>query len=482
MSKLTARERLLVLFDEGSFVENDVYMTQRNLGENAVPGDGVVTGYGTIDGRLVFAFAQDSSVQGGAWGEIHGEKISRMQTRALKDGAPIIGIFDSTGVRIPEGAAGLSGLGKALRNVTLASGVIPQIAIVMGPCVGGAAYLPPLMDYTIMVDQQSHMFMSGPQVVKAVSGKDVSLEELGGAETHSTVSGCAHYAAANEEDALAHAREVLSYLPSHNLEGAPVIFSEDDVNRQLVEWSEIIPENSEAPYDMYDFIRLLVDNDSDYLDVMAGFAPNIITCLVRLEGHVVGVIANQPQYLGGYLDSDACSKAARFIRTCDMFNIPILTLVDVPGFAPDASQERGGLIRQGSKMVYAYAEATVPKLTLILRKAYGSAYTCMASKDMGADIVLAWSGAQVSVMAPQSAAVILYRDEIAAAADPAAAREEFASAYAANYADAIRAAEMGYVDDLIDPAATRQRVIRCFDTMASKRDSLPAKKHGNIPL
>lgn len=483
--KLTARERIALLFDEGSFVEIDTFVHHRsnnfNMGETEAPGDGVVTGYGTVDGRLVYAFAQDFTVLGGSLGEYHAEKIVKVQNMALKMGAPIVGLNDSGGARIQEGVNSLSGFGKIFYNNTIASGVIPQISVIMGPCAGGAVYSPAIMDFVFMVDKTSQMFITGPQVIKTVTGEDISPEELGGAMAHNAKSGVAHFIGKDDTDTLNMVRDLLSYLPSNNLETAPVYASNDDINKLLPELNEIIPENPNRAYDMYDIIKSIADNNV-YYDVMPHFAKNIITCFVRMDGQTVGVIASQPRVAAGCLDIDASDKAARFVRRCDAFNIPLLTIVDVPGFLPGTGQEHGGIIRHGAKLLYAYSEATVPKVTMIVRKAYGGAYIAMCNKELGADMVMAWPSAQIAVMGAEGAANIVFRRDINEADDPVAKRQEKIAEYEEQFSNPYRAAEMGYVDDVIEPATSRQRIISALDMLSSKRESLPAKKHGNIPL
>lgn len=483
--KLTARERLNLLFDEGSFVELDAFVSHRctnfDMANTVAPGDGVVTGYGTVDGRLVFAYAQDFTVLGGSLGEYHAEKIVKVQDNALKMGAPIVGLNDSGGARIQEGVNALSGFGKIFYRNTISSGVIPQISAIMGPCAGGAVYSPAITDFVYMVDKTSQMFITGPQVIKTVTGEDVSAEKLGGAMTHNTVSGVAHFIAANDEECIAQIRELLSYLPSNNMETAPAYETDDDINRLIPEFEDLIPENPNKPYDIYDIIAKIADN-GQYYDVQPHFAKNIVTCFIRIDGQTIGVIANQPKFLAGCLDINASDKAARFIRRCDAFNIPILSIVDVPGFLPGTDQEYGGIIRHGAKMLYAYSEATVPKVTLIVRKAYGGAYIGMCNKELGADMVFAWPSAEIAVMGPEGAANIVFKNEIKDAQDPAAKRQEKIQEYKDQFANPYKAAEMGYVDDVIDPVTTRQRLASAFDMLASKRLSLPAKKHGNIPL
>ena len=483
--KLTARERLDLLFDKGSFVEIDVFVSHRcnnfDMAGKHAPGDGVVTGYGTVDDRLVFAFAQDFTVLGGSLGEYHAEKIVKVQGMALKMGAPIVGLNDSGGARIQEGVNALSGFAKIFYNNTISSGVIPQISVIMGPCAGGAVYSPAITDFIFMVDKTSQMFITGPQVIKTVTGEDISAEKLGGAMTHNSISGVAHFIGKDDADTLAQVRDLLGYLPSNNLETAPVYAAGDDSNRLIPEFNDIIPENVNKAYDIYDIIKKLADNGVFY-DVMPHYAKNMVTCFIRLDGQTIGVIANQPKYLAGCLDINASDKAARFIRRCDAFNIPLLTIEDVPGFLPGTDQEYGGIIRHGAKILYAYCEATVPKITMILRKAYGGAYIGMCNKELGADLVLAWPSAQIAVMGAEGAANIVFKNDIKEAADPIAKRQEKVAEYEEKFNNPYRAAEMGYVDDIIEPATARQRIISGFDMLTSKRQSLPAKKHGNIPL
>jgi len=483
--KLTARERLDILFDKGSFVELDVFVSHRcnnfDMANTKAPGDGVVTGYGTVDGRLVYAYSQDFTVLGGSLGEFHAEKIVKVQNLALKTGAPIIGLNDSGGARIQEGVNALSGFGKIFRNNTISSGVIPQISVIMGPCAGGAVYSPAITDFVFMVDKTSKMFITGPQVIKTVTGEDVSAEQLGGAMTHNAISGNAHFMGKDDEDTLLKVRELLSYMPSNNLETAPLAPTSDDINRLIPELNDIIPENPNKAYDMYDIIKQLSDDNKIY-DVMPHYAKNIITCYIRIGGQTIGVIANQPKVSAGCLDINASDKAARFIRRCDAFNTPVLTIQDVPGFLPGTDQEYGGIIRHGAKMLYAYCEATVPKVTMVVRKGYGGAYIGMCNRELGADLVFAWPNAQIAVMGAAGAANIVFKDEIAAADDPIAKRQEKVAEYEEQFSNPYRAAEMGYVDDIIEPATTRQRLASAFDMLASKRESLPQKKHGNIPL
>ena len=485
--KLTARERLDILFDENSFVEIDAFVKHRctnfDMAGKDLPGDGVVTGYGQIEGRLVFAFAQDFTVSGGSLGEYHAEKIVKVQEMALRMGAPVVGLQDSGGARVEEGVAALSGFGKIFRNNTISSGVIPQISVIMGPCAGGAVYSPAITDFVFMVDKTSQMFITGPEVIKTVTGEAVTAEQLGGAMTHNTVSGVAHFIGNNDEETLLSVRELLSYMPSNNMETAPVYACGDDINRMIPELNEIIPDNPNKAYDMYDVIYKIADDGRIY-DVMPHYAKNIITCFIRMDGATVGVIANQPNFGAGCLDINASDKAARFIRRCDAFNIPLLTIEDVPGFLPGTDQEYGGIIRHGAKMLYAYCEATVPKITLILRKAYGGAYIGMCNKELGADMVMAWPSAQIAVMGASGAVNIIssVKREIRSADDPAQVRAEKIAEYEETFNNPYVAASLGYVDDIIEPASTRQRVISALDMLSTKRESLPAKKHGNIPL
>jgi len=483
--KLTARERINFLLDEGSFIEVDQFVEHRstNFGmeKTKAPGEGVVTGYGTVDGRLVFVYAQDFTVIGGSLGEMHAAKICKVQDMALKMGAPIVGFNDSGGARIQEGVDALSGYGKIFYRNTIASGVIPQISVIMGPCAGGAVYSPALTDFIFMVENTSMMFITGPQVIKTVTGEDVSQEELGGAMTHNKISGVAQFVDKSEEESIQKIKKLLSYLPSNNLEEAPISDLTDDMNRLDERLNEVIPDNPNKPYDMKEIISILGDN-GEFLEVQPYFAQNIITGFIRLNGKSVGIIANQPKILAGCLDINASDKAARFIRTCDAFNVPILNLVDVPGFLPGTGQEYGGIIRHGAKMLYAYSEATVPKVTLIIRKAYGGAYLAMCSKDLGADMVLAWPNAEIAVMGPEGAANIIFKKDIEKSEDPLATRAEKIKEYRDTVANPYIAASRGFVDDVIEPMTTRARIISSFDMLSSKRENLPAKKHGNIPL
>ena len=483
--KMTARERLEQLFDEGSFVETGLFVQHRctNFGmdKKSVPGEGVVTGYGTVDGRLVYAAAQDFTVIGGSLGEMHAAKIATAQESAMKVGAPMICINDSGGARIQEGVDALAGYGRIFYNNTMASGVIPQISVIMGPCAGGAVYSPALTDFIFMVEGTSQMFITGPQVIKAVTGEQVTAEALGGAMAHNKISGCAHFAAATESDCIAQIRQLLSYLPQNNTDPAPVYSCTDDLNRTDESLNDIVPDSPNKAYDMLQIIRSLAD-DGQVLECHKHFATNIITCFIRMGGRSVGVIANQPKALAGCLDINASDKASRFIRTCDSFNIPLLTLEDVPGFLPGSQQEHGGIIRHGAKMLYAYSEATVPKITVITRKAYGGAYIGMCSKHLGADMVLAWPGAEIAVMGADGACNIIFSKDIKNAEDPAAMRQEKIADYQKAMMNPYVAAARGYVDDVIVPADTRKHVISALFALEGKTVSRPKIKHGNMPL
>jgi propionyl-CoA carboxylase beta chain len=489
--KKTARERIELLLDEGSFVEMDKYARHRSVAfgqdKNRPYGDGVVTGYGTVDGRTVAIFAQDFTVFGGSLGEVFGEKICKVMDFAMKIGCPVVGLNDSGGARIQEGVVSLGLYGEIFRRNVHASGVIPQISLIMGPCAGGAVYSPAVTDFTVMVDQTSHMFITGPDVIKTVTGEDVGFEELGGARTHNTKSGVAHYMGADEDDAIDYVKALLSYLPSNNLEDAPVFGEEldldvNDVDRTL---DTLIPDSPNVPYDMHTVIEAVLD-DGEFLEVQPLFAPNMVVGFGRVEGRSVGIVANNPMQFAGTLDIDASEKAARFVRTCDAFNVPILTFVDVPGFLPGTDQEWDGIIRRGAKLIYAYAEATVPLVTVITRKAYGGAYDVMGSKHLGADINLAWPTAQIAVMGAQGAVNILYRKELAAAATEGRSVDEARATFIKEYEDALAnpyvAAERGYIDTVITPSNTRKNVSKALRALRTKRESLPPKKHGNIPL
>jgi propionyl-CoA carboxylase beta chain len=495
--KRTARERIDALMDEGSFIELDEHARHRstNFGLDADRpyGDGVVTGYGTVDGRRVCVFSQDFTVFGGSLGEVFGEKIVKVMDLALKTGCPLIGINDSGGARIQEGVVALGLYAEIFKRNTHASGVIPQISLIMGPCAGGAVYSPAITDFTVMVDQTSHMFITGPDVIKTVTGEDVSMEELGGARSHNSRSGNAHYMATDEDDAVEYVKQLLSFLPSNNLSEPPV-FEGDDTGSGAVaesiteadrELDGLIPDSPNQPYDIHEVISRVLD-DGEFLEVSELFAPNIVVGYGRVEGRSVGVVANQPTQFAGTLDIDASEKAARFVRTCDAFNIPVVTFVDVPGFLPGTDQEWNGIIRRGAKLLYAYAEATVPLVTVITRKAYGGAYDVMGSKHLGADVNLAWPTAQIAVMGAQGATNILYRRQLAEAAergdDVEAVRAGLQQEYEDTLCNPYVAAERGYVDSVIPPSYTRGYIARSLRMLRDKRDHLPAKKHGNIPL
>jgi propionyl-CoA carboxylase beta chain len=493
--RMTARERIEKLFDEGSFVELDELARHRStafgLEQRRPYGDGVVTGYGTVDGRQVCVFSQDFTVFGGSLGEVYGEKIVKVMDLALKTGCPVIGINEGAGARIQEGVVSLGLYGEIFRRNVHASGVIPQISLIMGSCAGGHVYSPAVTDFTIMVDGSSNMFITGPDVIKAVTGEDVTMEELGGARTHNTRSGNAHYMGTDEDDAIEYVRALLGFLPQNNLDESPAYLvpsgpadlEPTDLDREL---DTLIPDSPNQPYDMHAVITTVLDPDEDgvgdFLEVQPLFAPNIIVGFGRVEGRPVGVVANQPMQFAGTLDIDASEKAARFVRTCDAFNIPVLTFVDVPGFLPGTDQEYNGIIRRGAKLIYAYAEATVPLVTVITRKAYGGAYDVMGSKHLGADINLAWPTAQIAVMGAQGAVNILYRGELAEAEDPEARRATLVTEYEDTLANPYIAAERGYVDAVVTPHETRAEVVRALRLLRTKRAALPPKKHGNIPL
>lgn len=483
--KLTARERLNLLFDKNTFVEIDPFVKHRcvNFGmeKQELPGEGVVTGYGKIDGRLVYAYAQDFTVVGGSLGEMHAKKICKVQDLALKMGAPIVGLNDSGGARIQEGIDALAGYGEIFFRNTIGSGVIPQICAITGPCAGGAVYSPALMDFIFMVDKTSQMFITGPQVIKTVTGEVVTSEELGGATTHNSTSGVAHFISENDKDCIEQIRVLLSYLPSNNSEKPITYDCKDNPNRLTSVLDNIIPESSGKPYDMKDIIYEVVD-DNEFYEVQPLFGTNIITGFARLNGESIGIIASQPKVMAGCLDINASDKAARFIRTCDCFNIPLVSFVDVPGFLPGTSQEYGGIIRHGAKMLYAYSEATVPKITLIVRKAYGGAYIAMSSKHLGSDIVMAWPSAEIAVMGPDGAANIVFKHEIKESKDPNQTRQDKVKEYTDEFATPYKAAERGYIDDVIEPSMTRIRLADALDMLSSKREERPPKKHGNIPL
>ena len=483
--KLTARERLDLLLDPGSFVELDAFVMHRATGfdmdRHPFLGDGVVTGHGTIDGRLVFVFSQDFTVFGGSLSEAYAEKICKIMDLAMKVGAPVVGLNDSGGARIQEGVASLGGYADIfLRNV-LASGVVPQVSVIMGPCAGGAVYSPAMTDFTIMVQGTSYMFVTGPNVVKTVTHEEVDSEYLGGAATHTTISGVAHLAAADEATAMDHVRRILGHLPQNNLGEPPRLVSTDPPDRRDVELDHVVPDDPQKPYDMHEVIRHVAD-DGDFLEIQPGWAPNILIGFSRLAGRSVGIVAQQPAFLAGALDIDASIKAARFVRTCDCFNVPLVTFVDVPGFLPGVGQEHGGIIKHGAKLLYAYCEATVPKLTVITRKAYGGAYDVMSSKHIRGDMNFAWPTAEIAVMGAAGAVNIIFKDQIARATDPAAEQRRLVAEYEAEFNNPYVAAARGYIDDVIAPSETRPRLIRALEMLADKRDTNPRKKHGNIPL
>jgi propionyl-CoA carboxylase beta chain len=483
--KLTARERIELLLDKGSFTELDTLVTHQcydfEMDRQRVPGDGVVIGYGAIDGRQVYIFAQDFTVFGGSLSGAHAAKICKVMELALKMGAPIIGLNDSGGARIQEGVVSLAGYADIFLRNTLASGVVPQIAAVMGPCAGGAVYSPALMDFVFMVRHTSHMFVTGPDVIKTVLHEEVTFEELGGAMTHNAASGVAHFAAESEDECLASIRDLLSYLPQNNLEDPPRRETRDDPDRRDEALNGLVPDNPNKPYDIKELIRMVVD-DGDFFEVQEHFAQNIVVGFARLDGQSVGFVANQPAVLAGCLDIGSSIKAARFIRFCDAFNIPIITLEDVPGYLPGTAQELGGIIKHGAKLLYAYGEATVPKITVITRKAYGGAYCVMGSKHMRADINFAYPTAEIAVMGPEGAVNILYKRKIADEADPVAFREEKITEFRDMFANPYIAAERGYIDEVIEPQETRPKLIRALRSLRTKRETNPPKKHGNIPL
>jgi acetyl-CoA carboxylase carboxyltransferase component len=482
--KMTARERIDYLLDEGSFQELDMLARSRMPGlsdEQRPYTDGVVTGFGTVDGRRVCVFSQDPTVNGGSLGEVFGEKVHKVMDLAASIGVPMVGINDGGGARVQEGVVGLHFYGGIFRRNVASSGVVPQISVVLGSCAGGAVYSPAITDFVFMVQGTSHMFITGPDVVKTVTGEDVTLEELGGAMSHATKSGVATFVAPDEKACLDDVRYLLSYLPSNNLEEPPPTVSGDDPDRGTPELVDLMPPSPNQPYDMKKVIAAVVD-DGDYLEVHAHWAMSITCGFARLDGRVVGIVGNQPAVLAGVLDIDSSEKAARFVRTCDAFNIPLVTFVDVPGFMPGTDQEYGGIIRHGAKLLYAYCEATVPRIQVITRKAYGGAYVVMNSKSIGADLAYAWPSAELAVMGPQGAVEIVYRRDLAEASDPVARRAELVEEYTERYATPYIAAERGYVDDVISPADTRRVLVRSLAMLASKREELPRRKHGNVPL
>lgn len=483
--KLTARERIDLLFDKGSFTEINAFMRHRStelgMANRELPGDGVVTGYGTIDKRLVFCFSEDFTVMGGSLGEIHAQKISYIMDQARKVGTPLIGLNDSGGARIQEGVKSLKGYGDIFYRNTIASGVIPQITAILGPCAGGAVYSPAIGDFILMSKKSSLMFITGPQVIKAVTGEEVGPFDLGGAVPHSQKSGMAHLIGKNDEEVLALIRELLSYIPSNNLEDPPLVKTKDDPLRKTPSLYSIVPEDPNTPYDVRDVITEVID-DGMFFEIHPHFAMSIVVGFAHMMGKTVGIIANNPVHLAGVLDIDSADKAARFIRFCDAFNISILTFVDTPGYMPGVQQEHGGIIRHGAKLLYAYSEATVPLITVILRKAYGGAYIAMASKHLGADSVFALPTAEIAVMGPEGAANIIFKKEIEASDDPERTRKEKIEEYKEKFANPYRAAASGYVDDVIDPAILRIKLIHALKIYENKREPFPKKKHGNIPL
>jgi acetyl-CoA carboxylase carboxyltransferase component len=483
--KLTARERIERLLDPGTFREIDIFVAHRTVGfgieEQKILSDSVVTGWGQIDGRLVYVFSQDFTVFGGSLGEVHAEKVCKVMDLAMKNGAPVIGLNDSGGARIQEGVVSLAAYAYVfLRNV-LASGVVPQISAIMGPCAGGAVYSPAMTDFILMVKGTSFMHITGPDVIKAVTREEVTSEELGGAMVHNARSGVAHFAAEDEEDCFYQTRKLLSYLPQNNMEDPPFLPTSDPADRMDEALDSLVPDNPNKPYNIKDVIRRVVD-DGDFFEVQEHWAQNIIVGFARLGGFSVGIVAQQPMVLAGVLDIDSSTKAARFVRFCDCFNIPIVTLEDVPGFLPGVNQEHGGIIRNGAKLLYAYCEATVPKITIITRKAYGGAYDVMSSKHIRGDISYAWPSAEIAVMGPEGAVNIIFRKQISEAADPEAERERLVQEYRDTFANPYVAAARGYIDDVIEPRHTRPRLIEALQMLQNKRDTNPPKKHGNIPL
>jgi len=483
--KLTARERLELLLDPGSFEEFDMFVTHRihdfGLEKQKIYGDGVVTGFGEIDGRKVAVFSQDFTVFGGTLSLAHAEKIVKLQDMAMKLGIPLIGLNDSGGARIQEGVGSLAGYAEIFWRNVQASGVIPQISAIMGPCAGGAVYSPALTDFIFMVRHTSYMFITGPEVVRQVTHEDVTFEELGGADIHATKSGVAHFVYDSEPETLMGIRKLLSYLPSNNLDDPPFVDTGDPADRDISAVEDLFPDDPNAPYDMRKILEIVVDQGT-FFEVHRDFAPNILVGFARLGGRTVGIVAQQPMHLAGALDIDASVKAARFVRFCDAFNIPIITFEDVPGFLPGTSQEHGGIIRHGAKLLYAYAEATVPKITVITRKSYGGAYCVLSSKQVRGDVNFAWPTAEIAVMGPEGAIAILYRKELAKAEDPAALRARLVEEYRAKFANPYYAASLGYVDEVIEPRETRKKLIWALELLSTKRDRLPPKKHGNIPL
>jgi len=483
--KLTARERIDKLLDKGTFVEFDKFVTHRctnfGMGDTKILGDGVVTGYGKVNGRTVFVFSQDFTVFGGSLSEMFAQKIVKVMDKAMELGCPVVGLNDSGGARIQEGVHSLAGYADIFLRNTLSSGVVPQISAIMGPCAGGAVYSPALTDFTYMVKDTSYMFITGPEVVKTVTSEDVTKEELGGAMTHNSKSGVAHFACENDEDAILRIRELLSFIPSNNMEEPPVVPTKDDPNRTDMKLRDVVPADANKPYDMHEVIDKIVD-DGNFYEVQEHFAKNIIVGFCRLNGKTVGIVANQPAIMAGALDIDSSVKAARFVRFCDAFNIPLLTLEDVPGFMPGVSQEYGGIIKHGAKLLYAYCESTVPKVTVITRKAYGGAYDVLSSKHVRGDINFAYPIAEIAVMGPDGAAQILFGKQIASADDPVAENKKYVDEYRETFANPYRAASLGFIDEVILPEDTRPKVIQAFELLANKRQTNPPKKHDNLPL
>lgn len=483
--KMTARERIDLLLDPGTFVELDKFVTHGctdfGMESQRIPGDGVVTGYGKVDGRTTYVFAQDFTVFGGSLSGAYAAKICKIMDLAVKCGAPLIGLNDSGGARIQEGVVSLAGYADIFFRNVRASGVIPQISAIMGPCAGGAVYSPAVTDFIFMVQETSYMFITGPEVVKTVTSQEVTKQELGGSSVHSEISGVSHFEVASEEECIAQIRELLSFVPSNNAEDPPYQPTQDDWQRREEKLDSLVPENPSKPYDITELIGAVVD-DGYFFEVQEAFARNMVVGFARLNGHAVGIVANQPQHLAGCLDINASLKGARFVRFCDAFNIPLITLVDVPGFLPGLDQEYGGIIKHGAKLLYAFAEATVPKITLITRKAYGGAYDVMASKHIGADINYAYPTSEIAVMGAEGAVNIIFRNELASAQDPVAQRKELVASYEEKFANPFKAAELGYIDEVIMPMDTRPRLIQALEMLQNKRESLPPKKHGNIPL
>ncbi|MFP6634362.1 MAG: acyl-CoA carboxylase subunit beta [Dehalococcoidia bacterium] len=483
--KLTARERMALLMDEGSFVEMDTFVTHRatdfGLADRKFLGDAVVTGYGRVDGRQVFAFAQDFTVFGGSLSEAVSQKICKVMDLAAKTGCPLVGLNDSGGARIQEGVTSLAAYGDIFLRNTLFSGVIPQISVIVGPAAGGAAYSPAITDFVFMVSGTGQMYITGPDVIKAVTGEEVTHEELGGAAAHATHSGVAQFVYETEEECIAEVRRLLGFLPGNNLDDGPLVVTGDGAGQADPDLASLVPDDANRPYDVRDIIYRVVD-DEEFMEVHQTFAPNIVVGFGRMDSRTVGIVGNQPQHLAGVLDIDASNKAARFVRFCDCFNIPLVTLVDVPGFMPGVDQEYGGIIRHGAKLIYAYAEATVPKVCVIMRKAYGGAYIVMSSKHLRSDVNLVWPSAEIAVMGAEGAVNIIYRGEISGSGDPDQTRKELVADYQEKFTNPFVAANRGFVDDVIDPAETRPRLIRALEMLQNKQDTLPTKKHGNIPL